>query len=325
MEALVFATSAIISCVAVKALIGPLRRAGILGRDLHKPGHPLVPEMGGAGFVAGFAFALLLAIAMTRFSRFAPAADVPLLLAVLGTVSIAAAIGIADDVLSLRQSTKAVLPILAALPLVAMRVGTTEMAIPAWGVIDVGWIYPLVLLPIGVTVAANASNMLAGFNGLELGLGIVQMGSLAILAGLLGQSTALVILLAGLGALLGALRFNWFPAKVFVGDVGTLAIGTIVASAVIVGNFEVAGVLVYIPHAVDFALKARHRFPTTGWAGRLGEDGRLHPPRDRVASLPQLLLKMSGGIRERPLVLLLVGLEALFCLAAVLLYVLKPA
>lgn len=324
MEALVFAVSAVVTCVAAAAIIGPLRGAGVVGRDLHKPAFPQVPEMGGVGVVAGFVFGILLAIALRRFTDVYGGINASILLAVLGTTVIAAAIGAADDVLSLRQSTKAVLPILAALPLAAMRAGTTEMAVPGLGVIDVGWIYPLVLLPVGVTVATNASNMLAGFNGLELGIGIVQMAALAAIAGYLGETTALTILLAGLGALLGALRFNWFPARLFVGNVGTLLIGAIVASAVIVGKFEVAGVIVYVPHAVDFVLKARRRFPTTGWAGTLGEDGRLRVTSAGAGSLPQLLMRLCGGLRERNLVLLLIATQSLFGLAAVLLYILKP-
>jgi UDP-N-acetylglucosamine--dolichyl-phosphate N-acetylglucosaminephosphotransferase len=285
----------------------------------------MIPEMGGVALAAGFGSAILLALALVRFAGWGHSLNVSTLLAVLAVSLIAALIGLIDDLLSLGQTTKAFLPFLAALPLAAIRAGVTEMVIPLYGPIDVGWAYPLILVPIGVTVAANASNMLAGFNGLELGIGIVQMGSLAILAGVLGEAGALLILLAGLGALLGALRFNWFPARVFIGDVGTLTIGTIIASAVIVGNFEVAGVVVFLPHTVDFILKARHRFPTDGWGGKLGEDGRLRCPRPSPSSLPQLLLKAGSGLRERSLVLLLIGIEATLGLAAVLLYVLKRA
>ena len=322
---LAFLTAALGSAAALAASIGPLRRAGVVGRDLHKPGQPEIVEMGGIGLAAGFTAALLFSLALIRFANWGRGLDVPLLLAVLATVLIATLIGIIDDLLSLGQSTKALLPVLAALPLAVMRAGVTRMVIPAYGPIDVGLLYPLVLLPIGVSVAANASNILAGYNGLEIGLGIAQMGSLAVLAGLLGESTALLILLAGLGALLAALRSNWIPARVFMGDAGTLSIGAIVAAAVIVGNFEVAGVIVYLPHAVDFALKARHRFPTAGWSGHLDEDGRLHCPGSSPASLPQLLMKLSGGLRERTLVLILIGTEALLGVGAVLLYALKGA
>jgi len=109
------------------------------------------------------------------------------------------------------------------------------MRIPFVGLIDFGIFYSLVLVPLGITGAANAVNMLAGFNGLEVGMGMVAIGTLAIIAYLNGITTSLVILMAALGALVAALYYNWYPAKILVGDVGTLTIGAVVASAVIVG------------------------------------------------------------------------------------------
>ena len=323
MKVLVPVVAAVVSYLTLSIAIAPLRRAGRLGRDVHKPGHQEVPEMGGISLVGGFSAALLFALALMRFVQWGSGMDASLLMAVLATVLIAAIIGLVDDLLTLPQATKAFLPLLAALPLVAMRVGVTEIAVPVFGAIDVGWVYPLIFVPIGMTVATNASNMLAGLNGLEIGLGIVQMGSLAVIAAVLGEQTALVILLAGLGALFGAARYNWFPAKVFVGDVGTLTIGGVIAASAIVGNFEIAGVIVYIPHAVDFFLKALSGFPTRGWGGQLGQDGQLRCPGVRPVSLPQLVMKIAGGIGEAKLVLLLIGIEAIFGLAAVLLFVLK--
>jgi len=246
--------------------------------------------------------------------------DLIVLLAVLCTVLLTTLIGIADDLIGMRKWLKALLPLIAALPLSAVRAGVSSMRLPFIGNVDFGPFYALVLVPLGVTGAANAVNMLAGFNGLETGMGLVAMGSLAIIAANLGATTSLVLLLAGIGALLGIIYFNWYPARVFVGDVGTLSIGAIIASAVIVGNFEWAGVVVIVPYALDFLLKAAHGFPSRGWWGELGEDGRLHCPEDGPVGLAQLVLRLAGGLHERTLVLILIGLEALCGLAAVLLY-----
>ena len=172
-------------------------------------------------------------------------------------------------------------------------------------------------------VAANAVNMLAGFNGMEAGMGLIAMGSLAVIAAAVQETTALIILLAGAGALLGVLFFNWYPAKIMVGDVGTLSIGALIATAVIVGNFETAGVIVIIPYAVDFLFKAVHRFPTTEWWGTLGKDGKLRCPSTGPVSLCQFVMKVTGGIRERSLTLVLMGVEAVFGIVAILLYVMR--
>ena len=297
-----------------------LRRAGIVGQDVHKPGRPKVPEMGGLALVAGFGVGMLLAIAMETFWPNLLSVDLTVLLAVLCTVLLTTLIGVLDDLTGIRQWVKAFLPLIAALPLVAVRAGVSTVRIPFIGQVDFGPFYALVLVPLGVTGAANAVNMLAGFNGLEVGMGLVAMGSLAVIAASLPATTSFILLLAGIGALLGILYFNWYPARVFVGDVGTLSIGAIIAAAVIVGNFETAGILVIIPYAADFLFKAAHGFPSKEWWGELREDGKLHCPPHGPVSLCQAIMKITGGIHERTLVLVLIGVEGLFGLLAIFLY-----
>ena len=315
--------SIIASWVAVRALLPQLTRAGVVGRDIHKPAMPPVPEMGGIAMIMGFTAGLLMAVGLLSFLHSFPTANLTALLAALGTVLAAGLIGLVDDLLSIHQGVKAVLPVLAAIPLMAIRAGDAAMIIPFLGPVDLWIFYPLLVVPSSVTVAANAVNMLAGFNGLEAGLGIVAMASLSAIAWQLGETTALILLLSGIGSLLGILPFNWYPAKVFVGDVGTLTIGTIIAAAVIIGDFEVAGLILLIPYGVDFLLKAAHRFPSTGWGGALRGDGRLHCPAHGPVGLCQLVMRVTGGIRERTLVLLLMGVEAVLGLLAISLYVFR--
>jgi len=313
-----FVPSFLIALSVAPVLIPRLSRAGIAGKDLHKPNQPRVAEMGGLAIVVGFSGGILVSSAAISFFHVFPEVEIAILLAGLSTILLTGLIGILDDLLGMHQGVKAALPVLAALPLMAVRAGQTSMTVPLLGRLDFWIFYPLVLLPAGVTVAANAVNMVAGFNGLEAGLGIVAMGSLAVIATLLKETTALVLLLSGLGALLGILRYNWYPAKMFVGDVGTLSIGAILAASCVVGNFETAGVILLIPYAIDFLLKARHGFPES--FGEL-RDGKLHCPAGGPVGLGQLIMKVAGGIHERTLVLVLMGVEAVFGAIAIILYV----
>jgi UDP-N-acetylglucosamine--dolichyl-phosphate N-acetylglucosaminephosphotransferase len=212
------------------------------------------------------------------------------------------------------------MPVFAALPLMAIKEGYSLMKIPGLGIINFGVFYSLILVPLGITGAANAVNMLAGFNGLEAGMGIVAIGSLTIIAYLMGQTTSFIILIAALGALLATLYYNWYPAKILVGDVGTLTIGAIIASAVIIGNFEAAGVILMIPYMVDFLIKAKNHFPGKNWWG-IYKDGKLYCPDSSPVGLCQLIMKLCGGISERNLVLVLMGIEAIFGVIAILVYV----
>ena len=315
-----FGASLLVTIVAVTLLIPRLHRARIVGKDMHKPGRPEVAEMGGLAIVAGTGVGISTALAMMSFFHVFQDASEVLLLAALATILLTALIGIVDDLLGMRQVVKAFLPAVAALPLVALRAGHTSLVIPFVGRIDFWIFYPLFLVPAGVMVAANAVNMLAGFNGMEAGMGLVAMGSLAVIAASTHATTALVILLAGAGALLGVLFFNWYPAKILVGDVGTLSIGALIATAVIVGNFETAGVIVIIPYAIDFLFKAAHGFPTTEWWGILGEDGKLRCPSTGPVGLCQFIMKITGGIKEWALTSVLMGVELIFGMLAIAVY-----
>lgn len=286
---------------------------------MHKPGRPEVPEMGGLGIVTGFIIGVLLAIALETFLSDRYDVDSVILLAVLATVLITALIGILDDLFEMSQGVKALLPLLAALPLMAVYSGPTYITIPLLGRMEFGVLYALIVLPIGITGAANAVNMLAGFNGLEVGMGMIAMAALAVIAATIGATTSLILLLAGLGTLGATLYYNWYPAKILIGDVGTLSIGAIIAAAVIVGKFQTAGVIIIIPYFFDFVMKAINGFPSRGWWGELQGD-KLYCPTSRPVSLCQLIMKLFGGIRERDLVLTLIGVEAVFGLIAVLMY-----
>jgi len=327
----VFGASLLTAIIGVVLLIPRLHRARITGKDMNKPRrnkiprgravYPEVAEMGGLAIVAGTGVGISVALAMMSFFHVLADADVVLLLAALAVILLTALIGIIDDLLGMRQSVKAFLPAIAALPLVAVRAGHAWLAIPFVGRFNFWIFYPLFLVPAGVMVAANAVNMLAGFNGMEVGMGLIAMGSLAVIAAMIHETTALIILLAGAGALLGVLFFNWYPAKIMVGDVGTLSIGALIATAVIVGNFETAGVIVIIPYAIDFLFKAAHGFPKS--FGELRSDGKLHCPGRSAVGLGQFVMKITDGIREQTLTMVLMGTEVVFGGVAILLYVMK--
>jgi UDP-N-acetylglucosamine--dolichyl-phosphate N-acetylglucosaminephosphotransferase len=294
-----------------------LKKAGIVGKNMNSEKQEEVAEMGGLVIVAGFGAGIFTVIAVKTFFNIFPSVDLISILIALSTILIVVLIGIFDDLISMPQQVKAFMPLFAALPLIIIKEGSTFMRIPFLGNINFGLLYTLVLIPLEVTIAANAVNMLAGFNGLEVGMGIIAVGSLAIVACLLGKITVLVILLAALGALLATLYYNWYPAKILVGDVGTLSIGAIIAAVVIMGNFEIAGAILLIPYIIDFLIKAKNHFP---YSFGIYRDGKLYCPDNGPVGLGQLIMKVCGGISERNLVLVLMGIEFMFGVIAILAY-----
>lgn len=241
---LVFVVSFLVTFFLTPVLIRKLRAAGMVGVDVHKERKTRVAEMGGLAIIFGLSTGVFVSIPF--FSN-----GFIYLFAAFLVILITALIGICDDIFGVKQRVKAILPVFASIPLVVTQAGVHTMTIPFVGNVNFGLLYPLVLIPLGVTGAANAFNMLAGYNGLESGLAAIACFFLGVVGILLGRLEVSILMFAMSGACLGFLKYNYFPAKVFPGDVGTFTMGTAIAAAVIIGNMETIGIIVLGPHVIN--------------------------------------------------------------------------
>ena len=315
---IIFLVSFIITLGFTYMLIPRLKRFRIVGKDVNKPDKPEVAEMGGIAIVAGFVGGVLLAVFLNSFFSFQ--FNLINILAAIITILAIAIIGLVDDLLDLPQWFKALLPLGAAIPLIAVNaVESTSMLFPFIGQIDFGIFYPFVLIPIGIAVASNLTNMFAGFNGLESGLGIVMFSTILVISIMHGNTEMSVLSVPILGALFAFLIFNWYPARAFPGDVGNLSIGAILASTVIIGNFETAGALLLIPFVIDFFIKAYNKFPSKNWWGEY-KNGKLYPVDNKVRGFAQLVMKRFDGIREKNLTLFFIGIEMVVGIVVLILF-----
>ncbi|MBS3057248.1 MAG: glycosyl transferase family 4 [Candidatus Diapherotrites archaeon] len=280
----------------------------ILGRDMNKLGNAKVAEMGGITVMLGFAFAIIVAIFSYTYLDLIEL-NLTAVLAAFSTVILIGLLGIIDDLIGwrhgIRQWQHALIPIFAALPLMALNIGTTEMRLPIIGVFSFGIFYSLVIVPIGITGASNAFNMLAGLNGLEAGMGAIISFTMLIIAMFYGSVESAII------PLLAFLRFNWYPARIFPGDSLTLMIGAGLASAVIIGNMEKLGMLIIVLYFAEFLFKARHRFQSQCF-GIPQKDGTLKAD-PRGGSLTQWVMR-RGNFTEKQVVLIILGMQALVSL-----------
>ncbi len=315
-----FFFSLLLSYFLTSYLARKMKKVGITGRDVNKKNKPEIAEMGGIGFVGAFIGGVLLALALYTFGITALSINTLFIVAALLSILSVSYMGIVDDLINLPQWLKAFLPLLAAVPLVAMSAaGSTSMTIPFIGEVDLGLFYIFVLIPIGLAVAANLTNMLAGFNGLEAGMGMVIFSVMGAIALAHGNDNMAVLFIPMLGALIGFFLNNKFPAKIFPGDVGNLAIGATLAAGVIVGDLESAGAILMVPYVIDFFIKAWNRFPSSKWWGEI-KNGELYPVDGKVRGFAQLVMKIAGGISEKNLVLCFIAMEIIFGLIVIALY-----
>lgn len=229
------------------------------GSDVHKLDKREIPEMGGAAIMLGFTLAVVATATLYGTSHLT--LNPKPVYAGLAVFLIAGLVGLIDDLFKLHHHVKPLLLLCAAIPLILLRTGTPAITLPYLTVdftsllgLNLAIIYWLVVVPLGITGAANVVNMLAGFNGLMSGQGLVYCSALAVIALLAGSPEAALLFAAMAGAQAAFLYFNRAPARVFPGDVGTLSLGALVAAGIIIGNIEFVGVLVLLPHLVNASM-----------------------------------------------------------------------
>jgi UDP-N-acetylglucosamine--dolichyl-phosphate N-acetylglucosaminephosphotransferase len=241
----------------------------------------------------------------------------------------AAFVGFVDDVLGWKKglSRKAkilsTLPI--AIPLMAVNAGVSAMNIPLIGRTDLGLLYPIMIVPVGVIGASNAFNMIAGLNGLESSMSIIISFALFVVAVTHKAWVAANVAAVVLGASLGFYIWNKFPAKVFPGDVFTYTAGALIATMAILGNMEGPALILFTPYFLELLLYLRgklDRVEKESW--RIPNGNCLETPYRKCYSVTHiamvLLKRFRGCATEREVVFLLNLMELLIAAGVILAY-----
>lgn len=277
------------------------KKAGLAGRDINKHERPLTAESGGIVVVAGFLISVLFYVGIKTF-YFKTTTNLVEIFALLSTVLIITILGLIDDILGwkigIKQWQKPLLCLLAAIPLMVINIGNTEMLLPFIGTINLGLIYPLLLIPIAISGASNGFNMIAGYNGLETGMGMIILGTLGIMVYSTGQTWLALIALCMVASLIAFLIFNKYPAKVFPGNIMTYAVGSLIASIAIMGNVERAAIILFIPYFIELILKARGVFQKESFA-KPNKDNSLEPLYPKIYGLEHVMLRVLKKIRGK--------------------------
>lgn len=119
----------------------------------------------------------------------------------------------------------------------SLTIPGTDMAIPF------GWFYVGIVI-FWLVGFSNAVNLTDGLDGLVSGTSAIAFGAFAVLAWNQSQYDVALFSVAVVGAVLGFLVFNAHPAKVFMGDTGSLALGGALASIALLTNLELLLVII---------------------------------------------------------------------------------
>ncbi len=283
------------------------KRVGLTGKDMNKNDKPEVAELGGIIVLFGFLIGALTYLAIDTFylshNSIATKLGRDLQIAAgLLTVMIIALIGLVDDILGwkigLRQWQKPILTAFAALPLIVVNSGSSKIALPIFGVLDIGVLFPLVAVPIAITGASNAFNMLAGYNGLEAGMGIIILSALGYRAWTIDVGWVAILAFCMAFALLAFYFFNKYPAKIFPGNCMTYTIGATIAIVAILANVERLALFLFIPYFIEFILKLRGLMQKESFAIP-NEDGSISKPYDKIYGLEHLAIAIISKIKKK--------------------------
>jgi UDP-GlcNAc:undecaprenyl-phosphate GlcNAc-1-phosphate transferase len=242
-----------------------------------------VAYLGGIGILAGLAVGILAGIYCisnrTSASSFEPEhfrLSFTWLVAVLAGGSIACLIGLIDDIFDIKPGQKILGQVAAAVVLIfvgirpALYYSLAGDRIPE----NIEVILGIPIVIIFVLGASNSLNLLDGLDGLCAGVTVIITGAMLLLAIHLGtwgfsevggDAVRVVICLGLLGAVCGFLPFNRHPAKIFMGDAGSMLLGFVVAVLMIlfaekIPRWWMASVVVFGLPILDTAVALVRRF-----------------------------------------------------------------
>jgi len=182
--------------------------------DRSSHGRP-VPRLGGFGVVLALIATLFICLPINS-----------MVIAFFSGLLIVAIVGFIDDIHRLSSKVKFFWQIIAALIFIYLGGGAINSLGDLFGLgaIQLGWL----AIPFTVFVMVggiNTINLSDGLDGLAAGLAMIASVFLALFAWQIGCEHIVIMALALSGAILGFLRFNTYPARLFMGDIGSLSIG----------------------------------------------------------------------------------------------------
>lgn len=197
-------------------------------RKVHKN---VIPTLGGLGIFAGFIIATLMGVpsGMTSELQYFVAASTVIFF-----------LGIKDDILILSASKKFIGQLIAAGIIIKFGgVQITDMH-GFLGMHEIPHIASIVLSIFTIIVITNSFNLIDGVDGLAGSLGLLTTCLFGIYFFYAGQLTYAVLAFSLSGSIIGFLIYNFSPAKIFMGDTGSLLLG-LINSILVIKFINVAG------------------------------------------------------------------------------------
>jgi UDP-GlcNAc:undecaprenyl-phosphate/decaprenyl-phosphate GlcNAc-1-phosphate transferase len=205
-------------------LLGAVDQPG--GRRLHN--RP-IPRLGGLALFLGVIVPALAFLTFTSETR-----------GLLLGIAVATTVGAIDDFRGLRPWEKFGGQVAAAMIPVAFGIWIDHFTLPFIGVHGLSPWVGKPLTAVWIVAIMNMVNFLDGLDGLAAGVCAIAGGTFSVIALSLLKPNAAVVSAIVLGACVGFLRHNFYPARIFMGDSGAMLLGFVLATVAVEGLLKTA-------------------------------------------------------------------------------------
>ncbi|MFC1462252.1 glycosyltransferase family 4 protein [Verrucomicrobiota bacterium] len=248
---IVFVLAFVVSLLSTRLSIGLALRFGLVDTpDGHRKTHARpVPRLGGPAVFVAFFVPLIVLLWFADRSKVAwVLVEKPReLVGIFVGSGLALVLGIIDDRFDLRARWKALWQVLTGSLMCVFGFGIVGITNPFGGVIMFGaFAYPITVL--WFVACMNAVNLADGMDGLAAGICLFVGLTLFFLSLQLGNVLGLLLMACLSGSVLGFLIFNFPPARIFLGDSGSMLLGFLIAAlSLVAGKKAEAAVALFIP------------------------------------------------------------------------------
>ena len=300
------AVAAAVAAAATPLVIRFATWAGAIDRPRARRVHEVAtPLWGGIAIFLGVCASLLVTYAFWGGTL---AREIPVLqiTGIMLVATLIALLGAADDRYELRPLAKLVGQVVCALLVVPFGVrigGLFGIPLPGWlgSGLTVLWIVAVV----------NTINFIDGLDGLAAGVSVIASLTFALMAISQGKPAVAALALAVAGGAAGFLPYNFNPARIFMGDLGSHLLGFLLSVTAVIGVAKIAASVTIFSAMFALAVPildtawAVIRRSLSGKPIAVGDKGHLH---HRL---------LDAGLSQRQAVLLIYALSGAFCLLAI--------
>lgn len=274
--------------------------------NARKVHHGLIPRLGGLAIYAGFMISVLCTVGLS-FE----------MVGIMIGATVLIVVGVIDDRWSLPAKVKLLGQILAAaIVVIGFGIQIDWLVLPY-----IGLLYLPTLISVPVTIFwiigfVNTVNLIDGLDGLAAGVAAIASLAIAMLAFQMGQWVSAAAMVAMAGSALAFLQYNFNPAKIFMGDTGSMFLGYIIAVVSVLGVMKTAAVTVLFVPVIALMVPIM--------------DTLLAIIRRRISGIPVFAPDKSHlhhrllaqGLNQKQVVLVMYALTAFFsCIALLVIHV----